>query len=149
GKLPHELRESVCQQCHLEGESRIVHRGLSPFEFRPGLPLDSVWSVFVRASHNGDNKAVNHVEQMYASQCFEGSRNSEKPLGCISCHDPHVKVEADKRVAHYRAKCLQCHMSKGCTVPEVGRRKTSKEDSCIDCHMPRFATSDIPHVAST
>ena len=33
------------------------------------------------------------------------------------------------------------------TSPE--RRKTSKEDSCIDCHMPRFSASDIPHTAST
>jgi tetratricopeptide (TPR) repeat protein len=29
------------------------------------------------------------------------------------------------------------------------RRQTSENDSCIDCHMPRYATSDIAHTAST
>jgi hypothetical protein len=148
-KLPHALREAVCQQCHLEGESRITHRGLSPFVFRPGLPLESVMSVFVRVSRDSDQKAVNHVEQMYLSKCFGGSLHTKNPLGCIFCHDPHVPVPPAERVVHYRQSCLQCHHDQGCTVPEPQRRQTSKEDSCIDCHMPRFSASDIPHAAST
>src|SRR5262249_7299175 len=36
-----------------------------------------------------------------------------------------------------------------CSEPEPLRRKTSKEDSCIDCHMPRYASQDIAHNAST
>src|SRR5262249_32128900 len=38
GRLPPALREAVCQQCHLQGQIRILRRGRQPFEFRPGLP---------------------------------------------------------------------------------------------------------------
>jgi tetratricopeptide (TPR) repeat protein len=34
-------------------------------------------------------------------------------------------------------------------VAAAVRRQTSPGDSCIDCHMPRYAASDIPHTAST
>jgi tetratricopeptide (TPR) repeat protein len=34
-------------------------------------------------------------------------------------------------------------------VPEATRRLTVKDDSCIDCHMPRYPTSDIAHSAAT
>jgi tetratricopeptide (TPR) repeat protein len=34
-------------------------------------------------------------------------------------------------------------------VPLPERRKTSRDDSCIDCHMPRYGSSDIPHTASS
>jgi tetratricopeptide (TPR) repeat protein len=34
-------------------------------------------------------------------------------------------------------------------VPEATRRLHSKEDSCIDCHMPRYPAADIAHTAST
>ncbi|HEV3146261.1 MAG TPA: tetratricopeptide repeat protein, partial [Gemmataceae bacterium] len=100
-------------------------------------------------SHDEDRKAVNHVEQMYLSRCFEGSLQMPRPLGCTSCHDPHVQVQPQERVDHYRRSCLNCHEQKGCTIPEDVRRKTSKDDSCIACHMPRFSASDIPHTAST
>jgi tetratricopeptide (TPR) repeat protein len=52
-------------------------------------------------------------------------------------------------VAHYRQRCLECHQQQGCSVPEATRRLTSKEDSCIDCHMPRFPPADIAHTSAT
>jgi hypothetical protein len=74
---------------------------------------------------------------------------TKKPLGCVSCHDPHVKVQPAERVTYYRKSCLACHEQKGCTLAEAERRLTSKEDSCIDCHMPRYPATDIAHTAST
>jgi tetratricopeptide (TPR) repeat protein len=148
GNLEPRLREAVCQQCHLEGERRLVRRGRGMFDFRPGLPLDEFWSVFVKA--DGDNThAVNHVEQMYQSGCFRGGAGKPNQMGCVSCHDPHVKVQANERVEHYRTSCLKCHENKGCSVPESTRRNTSGQDSCIDCHMPRALSSDIAHTAVT
>lgn len=137
------LREAVCQQCHLEGEHRLVRRGRDEFDFRPGLPLQAVLAVVVR---EGDNyNAVNHVEQMYQSRCFTQSGGQ---MGCISCHDPHVKPSAAERVPYFRARCLACHESQGCSVPREQRVKTSPQDSCIDCHMGRYLTADIVHTAS-
>src|SRR5436305_15335430 len=45
-KLDYPLREAVCQQCHLEGKARVVRRGRRVYQFRPGLPLESVLTTF-------------------------------------------------------------------------------------------------------
>jgi hypothetical protein len=150
GRLTPALREAVCEQCHLPGEARVVRRGRHLNDFRPGLPLEEFVSTFVRATEGErDNKAVNHVEQMHASRCFRASAGDNK-LGCVSCHDPHVHVvEPAERVRHYRAACLACHEQHGCSLPRDERVKTSPQDSCIDCHMPRQKLGNIPHTAAT
>jgi hypothetical protein len=152
--LEPELRAAVCEQCHLVGESRVLHRGRGLDDFRPGMPLAAFWSVFVRdADSDAERRAVGHVEQMYLSRCF--LRSEERPadgkhkLGCTSCHDPHQHVGPQERVAHYRGRCLDCHRERGCGVPETTRRLQSREDSCIDCHMPKYPPSDIAHTAAT
>jgi hypothetical protein len=153
-RLGAELRAAVCEQCHLVGEAGIVRRGRGLFDFRPGLPLSAFWSLFVReAESEADRRAVGHVEQMYLSRCFRRSRDEpaegRRKLGCTSCHDPHQHVGPAERVAHYRARCLECHARPGCSVPEATRRRQSPQDSCIDCHMPRYPAADIAHTAST
>jgi predicted CXXCH cytochrome family protein len=152
-RLAAPLRDAVCEQCHLEGEARVVRSGRDLFDYRPGLPLADFWAVLVEARQSGgDAKAVNHVEQMYQSKCFQRPVGTIK-LGCITCHDPHVAVAPGERVAHYRAACLKCHDEdrgeRSCSVSLARRRQTSPGDSCIDCHMPRYASSDIAHTAST
>jgi Flp pilus assembly protein TadD len=183
-RLSPPLRDAVCEQCHLEGEARVLRSGRGLFDYRPGLPLHDFWAVLVQARQSGeDAKAVNHVEQMYQSKCFQRPVGKEK-LGCTTCHDPHVHIGPQKRVAHYRAACLKCHAEKdegrrmkdesrrkaegkrepasdssfillpsslrsGCSEPLSRRRQTSPQDSCIDCHMPRYTSSDIAHTAST
>jgi hypothetical protein len=163
-KLSPPLRESVCEQCHLEGESRLLRSGRGAFDFRPGLALADFYAVLVPERTGGEStRAVNHVEQMYQSRCFSRPVGGVK-LGCVTCHDPHVLVGPAERAAHFRAACLKCHdplalnpspprgegeKAGGCSVPPAERRKTSPGDSCIDCHMTRYAASDIPHTAST
>jgi hypothetical protein len=146
-RLDWKLREAVCEQCHLEAEVRVVRRGRGLLDFRPGLPLEAFWGMFVHAGGE-EYKAVSHVEQMYQSTCFRRSTDGDK-LGCVSCHDPHVKVRPDRRVGHYRQRCQHCHESQPCSLPREARLRQSKGDSCIDCHMPRYSASDIVHTAST
>jgi tetratricopeptide (TPR) repeat protein len=176
GKLKPALREAVCQQCHLEGESRVLRRGRGLYDFRPGLPLEEFLSIFVHARESGEEKkAVNHVEQMYLSRCFQRSEADGK-LGCISCHDPHQHVGPERRLAHYRERCLQCHADgeRTGTTNESGARSAAahklpaqklpaqklpcalplkqrlqNQDDCMACHMPRYGTTDIAHAAST
>jgi Flp pilus assembly protein TadD len=152
-RLSPALRDAVCEQCHLEGEARLLRSGRGPFDYRPGLPLAEFLAVMVPERHAGESaRAVNHVEQMYQSKCFQRPVGPLK-MGCITCHDPHVFVGPAEREAHYRAACLKCHDEehgqRGCTVPLPQRRQTNPADSCIACHMPHYATSDIPHTAST
>jgi tetratricopeptide (TPR) repeat protein len=157
GKLRPELAEAVCQQCHLEGEVRVLRRGRGLYDYRPGLPLDLFWSVFVDGRDSGeDKKAVNHVEQMVLSRCFQRSQGDNK-LGCISCHSPHhVPVKESQRLQHYRDKCWKCHATadalengkKPCKVL-LAERQQANQDNCLACHMRPYGTSDIAHAAST
>jgi tetratricopeptide (TPR) repeat protein len=138
------LRESVCQQCHLEGVHRVQRYGRGLYGFRPGMALEDFLQVMVYAQEGDDRKAVNHVEQMYLSRCFQESKGK---LGCITCHDPHEKLAPEKRAAHYRAACSKCHDD--CSLPLATRLKDNPANSCTDCHMPRFGSVNIAHTAST
>jgi hypothetical protein len=143
--LEHALREAVCQQCHLQGEERVVPRGRQPFDYRPGLPLDRFLVDFVRpVERSGEQKFVGTVEQMHASRCYRESTGPTK-LGCISCHDPHILPAEDRKAAYYRERCQACHRDRGCSL-HVERRLKENADNCIACHMPRIA-SDISHTA--
>jgi Tfp pilus assembly protein PilF len=166
-RLEPALRESACQQCHLQGAVRVLRRGRESLEFRPGLPMHLFWTVLVRPPDQAqDSKAVGQVEQMYASRCFQGSRGK---LGCISCHDPHQQPTSEERTTFYRDRCLACHeeasaveivaepksgarggttKSRGCSVPLPVRLQEKPADNCAACHMPAQGT-EIPHAAAT
>jgi hypothetical protein len=97
------LRESVCQQCHLQAVIRTVKHNRRQEDFRPGLPLSEFVSFFVFPPKQADTKrAVGHVEQMYASRCFQASG---RKLGCLSCHDPHNYPPANEKPKFYRDRC--------------------------------------------
>jgi predicted CXXCH cytochrome family protein len=144
---PH-LRESICWQCHLEGDVRVLRRGRQRYDFRPGMPLEDFLGVFVDAGETNFDDVVNHVEQMTQSRCYQKSLGP-KQLGCVSCHDPHEKPLPETVVAHYRQACLKCHQEEGCALPRPMRLAQHKDDSCVACHMPAFPTSNIGHVSSS
>jgi len=147
-RLEHSLREAVCQQCHIQGEQRVLCRGRGEFDYRPGLPLHLFLMDFVDArSRRGDFKFVSSVEQMMASRCYELSAEPNK-LGCTSCHDAHRHPSPAEKVSHYRKRCLQCHAQTSCALPIAQRHERNKEDSCIACHMPRIS-SEVNHTAIT
>lgn len=145
-RLDHALREAVCQQCHLQGQERILRRGRQPFDFRPGMPLPLFLTDFVKPpEQNDERKFVGTVEQMTASRCYRESRGDKK-MGCISCHDPHEVPAPQQKIAFYRARCLQCHGEQSCSLPPTERTRQSAADSCIACHMPATG-SEVSHTS--
>ena len=146
-RLAPALRDSVCQQCHLQGSFRFARAGREHFDYRPGLPLHRFLAVFLMKKGTGGSfEAVGHDEQMEASRCFAASKGQ---LGCISCHDPHRLPAPDTKVAYYRQRCLACHEKKGCALSLRERQTRGQGENCIACHMPRPAITNVPHTAAT
>jgi len=139
------LRDDVCAQCHLAGDSRVVRVGQRNEDYRPGLPFPRFWTVFVQPPDRAENRFVGQFEQMHESHCF---RASQGRLGCISCHSPHHFPAPEEKVAYYRSRCLACHAEQGCSLPASDRLKRNRDDDCTHCHMPKESSFDIPHAAS-
>ncbi len=138
-RLSRELREAVCQQCHLESVVRVAGRGRSRGEFRPGLPWDAFY-VNYSFQQQESMTVTGHVEQLRMSRCYTESST----LTCVTCHHPHERDGAE--VARSHKACLQCHDVGDCSNSERSEATDSK--SCIACHMPQ-AETDIPHIAFT
>src|SRR5262249_7721283 len=136
----------VCEQCHLQGESRILRRGREQFDYRPGLPLHLFVSVFVRSLNFVDRPSVGgHSEQMQLSRCYVKSQGK---LGCITCHDPHPLPAPNEKGAFYRGRCLSCHKETSCSLSPAARQEKDRADNCVACHLPRTG-SNIAHTAVT
>ena len=143
--LPPALQRAVCEQCHLQGQERVLRRGRDVNEFRPGLPFEQFVTVFVRHPDLADaNRSVGQFEQLEQSRCVT---TGGEHLLCTSCHDPHTTPALADRDRFYRGRCNTCHASKGCTAPPPER--TAKNDSCVTCHMPRAGSSNIAHASVT
>jgi hypothetical protein len=138
-RLPAAARDSVCEQCHLEGEVRILNPGKRWQDFQPGSALETVFSTYlVRTAPGFGDKAVSQSEQLALSRC---ARESSGRLWCGTCHDPHSS--AANRADEVRAACLTCH------GPLFAEQKHPPATECVSCHMPRIRPSNIAHAAIT
>jgi hypothetical protein len=143
-KLAPEKRDSVCAQCHLSGEVRVVRAGASWNSYRPGDRLADSTRVFVRAGVSPGMRVTSHFEKLAQSTC---KRTAGDRMWCGSCHDPHRVPSAAKRAAWFRAKCQTCHAADACTETAAVRAK--RHDDCAGCHMPKSAVTDAKHVVYT
>jgi photosynthetic reaction center cytochrome c subunit len=140
-KLAPAARDSICEQCHLLGVGRVLNPGKKFEDFRPGQPLEDVFTTYVNVSPPGEArkfKVISHVEQLARSTC---ARKSNGQLWCGTCHDPHDKPL--EPVQYYRSKCLSCHME------NFAASHPAKDSNCIGCHMPRRDAKDGGHTAFT
>ena len=130
-------RDSVCLNCHLEGETAVDRFGKKTEDFRPGDNLFDYADFFVYRSEKGSGgRATSQFEALLESQC---RKKSGERLTCTSCHDPHGSPSPEQRTMYYRQRCLQCH-----SEPTLVKHHPEDLD-CTACHMARSASTDIAH----
>ncbi len=131
-------RDSICLNCHLEGQAAVVREGKELREFAPGDNLFDFALFFVHGSESGSGgRATSQWKALLESEC---KRKSGDKLTCTTCHDPHSSPAAEDRVAFYREKCLQCHNQSG-----FAEAHHPENADCTACHMARPPSNDIAH----
>jgi predicted CXXCH cytochrome family protein len=137
-KLASAQRDSVCEQCHLEGDTRILNPGRDWWDFEAGQSTESVFVTYLRPATRGTLRAVSQSELLARSRC---ARESGGHLWCGTCHNPHGS--RDSRAQAIQKVCLSCHSELFAT----GRHKPAEE--CVSCHMPRLRPTNVAHSAVT
>jgi tetratricopeptide (TPR) repeat protein len=135
-KLAPSARDSICEQCHLAGVTRILNPGMEFAQFRPGQRLEEVFSVYTGAGARAF-KVISHAEQLALSACV---RNSRGKLWCGTCHDPHPQAAQTSQT--YSARCQECHRGK---LPQ----SHPSAANCVSCHMTRRQAQDGGHTVFT
>lgn len=140
-RLDRQRGLDVCQQCHLPGEMQVHKAGKDDYDFRPGMLLSEIKSIFDAKGVEEDGFGIaSHPERLQLSACFTASGT----MACATCHNPHVPV-AETPVQHFNDRCQKCHAVNKLTVSPTHR----KGDDCVSCHMKQGGTADIPHVNFT
>jgi len=131
-------RDSVCLNCHLEGQAAIIRNGKEMASFAPGDNLFDYALYFVYSGENGSGgRATSQWEALLRSEC---KKKSGDRLTCTTCHDPHGSPAPEQKVAFYRQKCLQCHSASG-----FAEKHHPENQDCTTCHMARPPSNDIAH----
>lgn len=141
--LPAARRDAVCDACHLQGESRVTNPGKQVTDYRPGMAMEDVFSIYVARRNSDDTilKVQSHAEELAASRCAIASQGK---LWCGTCHNSHSEPPEKTRAAYYRDKCVQCHSGE---PAETHRRKAGTD--CAGCHMPKQRQFDGSHASRT
>jgi Flp pilus assembly protein TadD len=155
-KLAPERRDDVCYQCHLQPSVAVPGTrrfGRADYSFRPGQALGD-YEVPIDIDDGGiepgDRFEINHHPyRLRSSRCAQASGSR---LSCLTCHDPHRKVPAAERAAHYRSACLGCHDAGTLATRHVSTALGAAailETDCASCHMPRRRPRDVVQTVMT
>jgi len=145
-KLAGRARNSVCEQCHLEGVSRLLNPGKQWSDYHAGGELERTAATYILSENKQEISAVAQVDQLALSKCVNASGGK---LWCATCHDPHsetVDPSKEARSKQVQQICQGCHPAYGNTISKATHQNLT---DCVSCHMPRLKPDDIPHTAST
>jgi predicted CXXCH cytochrome family protein len=151
-RLAPASRDSVCEQCHLEGEVRVLNPGRDWWDFQAGQAAESVFVTYLRTAAGGTLRAVSQSELLARSQC---ARQSGGRFWCGTCHSPHANRQ--DRAQALRQVCLSCHNDlfaagrrrAGVAQHQAGVAQHQAAAECVSCHMPRLRPTNVAHSAIT
>ncbi len=149
--LPLERRLDVCQQCHETTTVSILREGRKPFEFVPTEALQTHIALFSVVKPAGEAISLaSHAKRMKRSACYAALVDSETPMDCTTCHNPHQSYR-DSGPDYFNATCEGCH-DPALLAARVAPESVSDHQSgtnCNSCHMPKTDVSGVPHSAAT
>ena len=70
---------------------------------------------------------------------WKGSTHSEKGVGCIDCHSPHVATQPSLLAQPVAEGCLSCHPGDGKDFAAAHLGLPAKTLACGSCHDPHAA----------
>ena len=108
----------ACGECHRRDDQ------LTPDELRP------------------DNRLLVRFAPVGLSQSACFTRQTDRRLDCLTCHDPHAS--ADRRPLATAERCVSCH---GAAAPHAGCPTAPATSDCTTCHMPKVEVQ--PHLRFT
>ncbi len=144
--LPFERRLDVCEQCHVHTPVSVLREGEDAFGYMPSQRLADHIAFFKPA---GSIDVVSHADRLRQSACFVGSRSSNRPLDCATCHDPHGPLTDQ---ATQNVTCQSCHpvdALAGRMDGPAARADHHRSADCVTCHMPQVKERTIPHGSFT
>lgn len=143
-RLPLDRRLDTCEQCHVHTSVAVLRDGRTAFDFSPARQLEAQYAYF---KNGGDIDLVSHADRLRQSACFIASKNSDTPLECASCHNPHAPPPTK---ATRNQPCLSCHTSGALTAAFTGAKAAQRashvpSSDCVSCHMPVVKERTVPH----
>ncbi|MEX2401128.1 MAG: tetratricopeptide repeat protein, partial [Rhodothermales bacterium] len=141
-----DRRLDVCQQCHLQATVSVLRKDRTVFDFRPSESLEDFVAFFAMPGEDEDAiEIISHASRMQQSECFIETRDWERPLECVSCHNPHEGFR-EAGPEYFNRTCRGCHADVQSASLSVDH---SGDANCIACHMPRREAQDAPHASFT
>ncbi len=158
-KLHVDKQFDLCSRCHLQGNA-VLSKDKSFFDFKPGMRLADVMTVFLPKYKNADDEFImaSHADRLKQSKCFTASlkkvnnkalRPYVNGLTCVTCHNPHVSVKKTGTQIFNNA-CIKCHANPTHNLQneylQANKKQSANMLNCVACHMPPSGSIDIPHV---
>ncbi len=147
-----ERRLDVCQQCHLHTTVSVLREGRTAYDFRPAQSLVDYVSFFAAEEPAGNRiDVISHADRMKQSPCFLETQDTDQPMDCMTCHNPHEGFR-DAGPDYFNTTCKGCHDPSALQPrfeSEPTRAVHGAESNCFSCHMPKVEAEGTPHASFT
>ena len=142
------LRDSVCQQCHLQGWFRFPRAGRELLRLPPGPAVAPVLGGLrqeERQTGQARGRSVkssrwNRVVVSARARASSVAYRATTRTGCPS-RPPRLPITASAVSSATKRRAAPCRW--------LERQARGQGEDCIACHMPRSAVTNIPHTAET
>ena len=141
------LRESVCQQCHLQALYRFTRAGREPFDFRPGLPIHRFWAIYLMKKGEREGFRGGRTRRADGDESLFPRQPGPARLHLLSRPAPSAGAGDEDGLLPHAMPYMP--RTKGLRLPAAERQARGQGEDCIACHMPPLAITNIPHTAAT